>query len=109
MSPSGGGLLGLLRESPGSVAGVVDSYQKLSPRGYPRVWVLGGCFHTAFLMFASFLFVFSNLIRVLFIIVFMSVVYLSRGLMSIILFSGISPVLPAASFCFFLPIICQAI
>lgn len=64
------------------------------------MWVLGGCFHTVFLMFASFLFVFSNLIRVLFIIVFMSVVYLSRGLMSIILFSGISLCITSSLFLF---------
>ena len=51
------------------------------------MWVLGGCFHTVFLMFASLLFVFSNLIHVLLLfIIFMSVVYLKRDLMGIILF-----------------------
>lgn len=51
------------------------------------MWVLGGCFHTVFLMFTSLLFVFSNLIHVLLLfIIFMSVVYLSRDLMGVILF-----------------------
>lgn len=90
------GLQGVSWERGWSCRFLPEAVTKRLPQGVGA----GGDASTPCFLFASPLFVFSNLIRVLFIIIFMSVVYLSRGLMGIILFSGISLCITSSHFLF---------